>query len=143
MDTVEKLWAIEQIRQVKARFFRLLDTQQWEAWGDVFTEDVDLVMPPIAEADGGSPPKGPLGREALVKWRISMPIHEARHFGHMPEIELTSATTATGIWSMMAHDKLDDGGVRQSFGWYEEEYRLCDDGRWRISKMGVTGLMLA
>ena len=30
---------IEAIRQLKARYFRLLDTKQWDAWLEVFTED--------------------------------------------------------------------------------------------------------
>ena len=33
----ESLLAIEQIRQLKARYFRLLDTKQWDEWGEVFT----------------------------------------------------------------------------------------------------------
>jgi len=30
---------IEAIKQLEARYFRLMDTKQWEAWADVFTED--------------------------------------------------------------------------------------------------------
>jgi 3-phenylpropionate/cinnamic acid dioxygenase small subunit len=30
---------IEQIRQLKARYFRFLDTKQWEAWRGLFTDD--------------------------------------------------------------------------------------------------------
>ena len=31
---------IEAIKQLKARYFRLLDTKRWDAWREVFTEDL-------------------------------------------------------------------------------------------------------
>ena len=33
---------IEKIKQLKARYFRLMDEKQWEAWGECFTEDATL-----------------------------------------------------------------------------------------------------
>ena len=39
MDTNE-LIAIEQIRQLKARYFRSMDQKDWDLWEQVFTEDV-------------------------------------------------------------------------------------------------------
>ena len=30
---------IEAIKQLKADYFRLLDSKQWRAWGELFTED--------------------------------------------------------------------------------------------------------
>ena len=30
---------IEAIKQLKARYFRFLDTKQWDAWKEIFTED--------------------------------------------------------------------------------------------------------
>jgi hypothetical protein len=35
--------AIEQIKQVKARYFRLVDHKRWQEWGQLFTEDVTAV----------------------------------------------------------------------------------------------------
>lgn len=35
--------AVEQISQLKARYFRLMDQKQWEEWRDVFTEDVTAI----------------------------------------------------------------------------------------------------
>ena len=34
-----ELEAIEEIKRLKARYFRLMDTKQWDAWGEVFTRD--------------------------------------------------------------------------------------------------------
>ena len=64
------------------------------------------------------------------------------HHGHMPEIELTSDTTARGIWAM--EDKLwwtngDHEEHLHGYGHYHEEYRK-EDGRWLISYRKLTRL---
>ena len=37
---MQTLQDLEDIRQLKSRYFRLMDTQQWEAWKSCFTEDI-------------------------------------------------------------------------------------------------------
>jgi hypothetical protein len=61
------------------------------------------------------------------------------HHGHMPEIELTSATTATGIWALQDLLRWPDGRELHGYGHYHEEYEKSD-GRWRIKKMTLTRL---
>jgi hypothetical protein len=39
---VEQLADIEAIKQLKARYFRLMDTRNWAEFGDVFTRDAVL-----------------------------------------------------------------------------------------------------
>ncbi|MGH6739732.1 MAG: nuclear transport factor 2 family protein [Bradyrhizobium sp.] len=39
MDAVAKLIAIEEIKQVKARYFRLMDTRDFDGMADVFCRD--------------------------------------------------------------------------------------------------------
>jgi hypothetical protein len=56
----------------------------------------------------------------------------------MPEIELTSATRATGIWAMFDYVELPEFTLR-GFGHYHEEY-LKQGGRWRIQSMRLTRL---
>ncbi len=66
------------------------------------------------------------------------------HHGHMPEIALTSATTATGIWAMF--DWVDWSKTAtpertfQGYGHYNEEYEKGADGRWRIKRLHLTRL---
>ena len=55
----------------------------------------------------------------------------------MPEIDV-DGDTATGVWSMEDHLfwPAEFGlGHMWGTGWYEETYRRCDDGRWRIATM--------
>src|SRR5205085_6148544 len=61
------------------------------------------------------------------------------HHGHMPEIELTSATTATGIWALEDRLRWPDGREMRGAGHYHEEYEKVD-GRWHIKKMILTRL---
>ncbi len=37
--TVQMLWDIEQIKQLKARYFRMIDTKDWEGFRELFTDD--------------------------------------------------------------------------------------------------------
>ena len=61
------------------------------------------------------------------------------HHGHMPEIEVTSDTTATGIWALQDLLRWPDGHELYGYGHYHEEYEKVD-GRWRITKMTLTRL---
>ena len=130
--TPQELVAIELIRQLKARYFRLMDQKKWEEWAQVFCEDVV-----IDTKEEGSPLIH--GRQAFYEYLP--PILEGVktvHHGHMSEIELTSETTATGTWSM--EDMLwwpPEQGGRHLWGkgWYFEQYRKEADGEWRILEL--------
>ncbi len=128
--TPEQLADVEAIKQLKARYFRLMDTKRWEAWGDVFTEDVRMEVPEAAvEFDG---------RQAVVS-NVGAALEGATtiHHGHMPEIELTGPDTATGIWAMFDYVEWPsaEDGTRvglQGYGHYHETY-VRVDGRWQIA----------
>jgi hypothetical protein len=59
------------------------------------------------------------------------------HHGHMPEIAITGADTATGIWSMV--DVVRLGAGFRGYGHYHEEY-VKQAGRWRIRRLRLTRL---
>jgi hypothetical protein len=125
---------IEAIKRLKARYFRLMDTKQWDQWGDVFTEDAHLAASP-------DPNETFHGRTDIVK-RVSAVLRDARtvHHGHMPEIELTGPDTATGIWAM--YDFVDMPQlVLHGWGHYHEEYAK-QGGAWRIRRSRLTRLRL-
>jgi len=130
--TPAELVEIERIRQLKARYFRLMDQKQWDEWSRVLCEDVV-----VDTTEDGSPLIR--GRQAFRDFLVPILDGVATvHHGHTPEIELTSATTATGIWAM--EDNLwwpaDRGGRHlRGSGWYHEEYRKEMDGEWRIQSL--------
>ena len=131
----ERLADLEEIKQLKARYFRLMDTKDWEAFADVFTEDCVIHNGPSDQ-----PPVR--GRAALVEYVSSSIQHMITvHHGHMPEIEFVSADEATGIWAM--YDRLRAPGLSMDgYGHYHETYQRCTDGRWRISYTRLSRLWL-
>ncbi len=128
---------IEQIKQLKARYFRLMDTRQWDAWGDVFTTGCEMDV----ESGGGVPETHLEGREAIVAY-VSKVLGSATttHHGHMPEIEITGPDDARGIWAMYDYVTWGREQDLKGYGHYHETYRRCDDGRWRIASVRLTRL---
>ena len=130
--TPDDLVEIERIRQLKARYFRLMDSKQWEEWSRVFCEDGVLDA-----TQEGSPIL--YGRKALLEFLP--PVLEgvkSVHHGHMSEIEITGPDTATGTWSMEDHlwwPAEAGGRYLWGTGWYFEQYRKDPDGEWRIKEL--------
>ena len=128
-----RLAAIEAIRQLKARYFRLMDAKQWDEWRDVFTDDLRM----WATDDSGieEPTEG---RDVFVEATSSfLRAAISVHHGHMSEITV-DGDTASGVWSMEDHLWWPPGegpGHLWGTGWYEETYRRGDDGEWRIATM--------
>lgn len=138
MDELEE---IEAIKRLKARYFRLLDTKQWERWGNVFTEDAVLDHP----ANRPEPIRGRADIVATVSAGLADLV--TIHHGHMPEIEITGPDTAKGIWAM--YDLLlgptpeGNGQARyEGYGHYVERYAKGEDGRWRIAELHLRRLHL-
>ena len=123
---------IEEIKKLKERYFRSLDAKDWDLYASVFAEDV-LVDLSIA---GGEVYRG---REAFVAYARGLQFVQSVHHGHMPEIELTSDRTATGIWSMEDYNFWEDGSQNHGYGHYFETYEKAD-GQWRIKTMKLSYL---
>lgn len=132
--TVRRLAAIEDIRQLKARYFRCVDLRLWEEFADLFTDDLEVDF-----AESTSLPKGK--QEFLTSVANHFRSGYSVHHGHIPEIEILDDTTATAIWPM--YDRVEspaDSGYVSHEGWghYTERYRRCADGKWRISHSRLT-----
>jgi hypothetical protein len=141
---LEQMAEIEAIKQLKARYFRFLDTKNWAEWRKVFTDDVEVkvdVTVSTGDRPGISPPH-PKGGDAFVA-HISDYLKgiSTVHHGHMPEIALTGTDTATGIWSMEDIVESPGGRVMHGYGHYHETYRR-QDGGWRIATLHITRLRL-
>jgi SnoaL-like domain len=137
MDSLEKLGAIEAIKQLKARYFRTLDTKDWAGFRDVLADDVRI----DTTQDAGGEPS--VGADAFIP-RLLEAIGSAItvHHGHMAEIEITSPTTACGVWAMEDLIRWPQGfPVAGMHGWghYRETY-VKQDGAWRIASLTLTRL---
>ncbi|MDH3706057.1 MAG: nuclear transport factor 2 family protein [Acidimicrobiia bacterium] len=135
---------IESIKVLKARYFRLMDTKQWHEWGQPFTVDCHVDTSEEMVRNGLDPALGIVdGRDALVA-HMHQWVDPARtvHHGHMPEIELVSATEATGVWAMFDLVQIpgDQPIEFEGYGHYHETYEKDADGRWRIARLRLTRL---
>lgn len=132
-ESVPRADEIEAIRRLKARYFRTMDAKDWDAMRAVFSDD--LVMD-TTESGGGTITGAD---EFMAFLRDAIGDVVTVHHGHMPEIELTSATTATGIWAMEDMLRWPDGTEMHGYGHYHETYRK-EDGTWRIATSTLTRL---
>lgn len=125
-----------EIHALKARYFRLMDTKQWDELRSVFTEDVRI----DTTADSGMVIDGV---DAYLPFLIDqIGAVTTVHHGHMPEIAFVDDDTATGVWAM--EDELwwpEGSPIRHlhGFGHYHETYRRVG-GRWHIARLELTRL---
>ena len=135
MDDAAVLLEIESIKQLKARYCRYLDTKNWEAWRQIFTDDF---LSDTSEA-GGMVIEGADAFVAFTRKNIGKPSQPTVHQVHAPEIEPTSATTARGVWALNDIVRLAPGLNLNAYGHYHETYEKID-GQWRIKSSKLTRL---
>ena len=124
---------LEAIKQLKARYFRTMDTKQWDEMRWVFTDDVVI----DTTASGGATVSG--ADEFMAFLRETLDDVVTIHHGHMPEIEVTSPTTATGIWALQDILVWPTGMRLEGYGHYHETYAKVA-GEWRIASSTLTRL---
>ncbi|MGH8985666.1 MAG: nuclear transport factor 2 family protein [Acidimicrobiia bacterium] len=136
-ELLQRLLDIEDIKRLKARYFRALDHQDWGEFANVFALDAHLEVPEGNMSEHG--------RDAVVA-SVSGVLEGARtvHHGHMPEIELTGTDTARGVWAVSDYVEFPvaEGRDRvglQGYGYYTEEY-VREDGEWRIKRLHLSRL---
>ncbi len=129
---------IEAIKRLKAAYFRTIDTKDWDGLRALLAPDVTVDV----SADGAGVFEGAdVFLDMLVPTLTDV---VTVHHGHMPEIDVTSPTTATGIWAM--EDVLrfpPEVGLGELHGWghYHETYEKVD-GRWLFRTIRLSRLRL-
>jgi hypothetical protein len=148
---IEQLAAIEAIKQVKARYFRFGDTKDLVNMRELFAPDctVDLSGSTTDPATGQDlfPAVGSQilqGVDAVMEAYGAGPDLRTVHHGYIPEIEITSPTTATAVFPMT--DRLffpDSAPVAGMIGYghYHENYEKVG-GKWLIKTIRLTRLRI-
>jgi SnoaL-like domain len=138
MDIAEKLLAIEEIKQLKSRYFRLMDTKDWNALAGVFCADATFDARAALSVDG----RGEGGRAAESNDWIYRGV--TVHHGHCHEIDILTADDASGVIAMedQIWEPLSQKLTLHGAGHYHETYRRVD-GRWRIHTSRITRLYVA
>jgi uncharacterized protein (TIGR02246 family) len=140
MTESERLLAMEEIKQLKARYFRCMDTKDWAGFEAVFAPDVTVDYTPPG---GNSADWRAAGRANVVAFvRQALEPAITVHHGHMAEVEVTSPATARAIVAMEDRIWWPEGSRRRKLhGWghYHETYEKID-GKWLIKTIRLTRL---
>ncbi|MGO9511045.1 MAG: nuclear transport factor 2 family protein [Mycobacterium sp.] len=135
VDAATTLCEIEAIKQLKARYCRYLDTKRWDDWRQLFTDDFVSDTSPA----GGKRISGADEFVSFVHRSLGKPSQPTAHQVHAPEIELTSPTSATGVWALEDVVRLAPGLNLNGRGHYHETYEKID-GHWLIKTSTLTRL---
>lgn len=137
MTDVERLLAIEDIKALKARYFRGVDTQDATVLRAVFADGAETDF--RSESPTGDPAFHQHDPDAFVRNTLYMLEGvTTMHLGFMPEIEFLSPTEAQARWPMNDRLWVQEGAparlpFRTLVGWgcYHDRYRRTGTG-WRI-----------
>ena len=76
---------------------------------------------------------------AFTRSHLKKSSQATAHQVHAPELELTSATTAAGIWALEDVVRLAPGVNLRGYGHYHETYEKVD-GQWLLKTSTLTRL---
>ena len=134
-EKMQRFEDIEAIKRLKYKYLRTLDSKLWDELAECFTEDATTAY--------GEGKHSFQGRDAIMKFlKESLnPTMISMHQCHDPEIELTSDTTATGIWGLQ--DYLIMTQANRSLtgtAFYHDEY-VKVNGEWKIKHTGYERIL--
>jgi hypothetical protein len=135
MHDAESLLEIESIKRLKARYCRYLDERDWVEWRTLFSDDFATDMADI----GGTVITGADAFVNFCRTTLGRSHQQTVHQVHAPEIVMTSATKATGVWALNDIVRLAPGLTLHGYGHYHETYENTD-GQWRITSSRLTRL---
>jgi hypothetical protein len=127
--SLQQLSDLEEIKQLKHRYFRCIDTGNEAELATLFTEDVTI------DLRGGGYRLQAQGRANMVDFIASSFNSDviAQHHGHSPEIAFTGDDSATGLWYL--EDRFinpERGTDTIGTALYRDRY-VREDGLWKIA----------
>jgi hypothetical protein len=123
---------LDAIAQLKARYFRTMDSRQFAEFAEVFSPDADFDIRGEHLTTAGW-----CGMvQSFLAGGLSL------HHGHTPEIRMMSSHRARGIWTLTDYLEWPQETGRRAvrgYGHYEEEYRRDGPG-WKIAYLRLSYL---
>ena len=141
MQNSDTLAAIEDIRQLKARYWRGVDTRDDDLVRSILAENCVLdfrgcCTDPLTGTDHMPVMNMVIrGRNAWNTGTLDGQRSVTVHHGHQSEISVADARTATGIWSFTDRFFMPAGSPFSRFtgyGYYHDRYERTD-GRWLLA----------
>ena len=127
----KRLEEIQAIKRLKYKYFRTLDYKQWDEMAECFAEDATT-----SYHDGEYQQKGIYAIMKFLQRGLAQYHFFGFHQGHNPEIEITSNTTATGIWALHNYmiDTKENRGLLIGAFYYDEYVKA--NGEWKMKSTG-------
>jgi bile-acid 7alpha-dehydratase len=126
---------IEAIKRLKHKYFRCLDSKLWDEMAELFVADATT-----SYTDGKYSFEGIEAIIGFLKKSLGPDNVLSMHQGHQPEIDITSDTTAKGIWTSEAGLVILDRNVAtREVNFYHDEY-VKVGGQWKIKHTGYRRL---
>jgi len=148
MNDVDRLIAIEKIKQIRAKYFRGVDSADAELVKSILAEDCVLDYTGCC-----TDPKS--GRDFIPAMNVVLKGRDAWrsdgmsrlgivsvHQGHHCQIDITGDTTASGIWAMTDRLYFPPGhafSLMTGYGHYEDTYEKIA-GEWKLKTTHITRL---
>lgn len=133
MDHAQELWDVEQVKRLKSRYFRSLDSKDWVEFSTLFAPDCSFEFSGHWTYSTS---------EDFVEHIKGLPLATTVHLGHDPLVDLVSPTAARGSWTVA--DTLyftnDPGRRFQGFGRYEHTFRKIEDA-WLFDSWSFVRLL--
>jgi hypothetical protein len=124
ISAIEKLLALEDIRALKARRDRAVDTKDWEL--------LESLHAPDHTSYNDDYPPWTTAAEMIANVRVIMKHLKTAHHSHTPEITFESPDHASGVWAMSGLSVWNQGEEEHWFlgmGHYYETYEKRN-GTW-------------
>ena len=148
MTHAERLAAIEDIRDLKAKYWRGVDTFDGALVRSILAEDCVLdymgcCTDPVTGTDHFPAMNMVMrGRDTWPLGDDGPPGHVTVHHGHQSEIALTGPDTATGIWAFTDRFFMPPAAPFSrltGYGHYHDTY-VRTGGRWLLASTRITRL---
>jgi hypothetical protein len=148
MTEAERLAAIEDIKQLKAKYWRGVDNGDGALVRSILAEDCVLdymgcCTDPASGVDHMPQMNMVMrGRGSWQTGNLEEPRLVTVHQGHQSEIEVTGETTARGVWSFTDRFFMPPGspfGRLVGYGYYHDTYEKAD-GTWLLKTTRITRL---
>ena len=139
MTDVESASDIEAIKILMARYFRYMDTKQWEDLRNLFMPDVTMSAPD--DVPGKTRTTGADHLSEVIRTVLDGAV--SIHRGFMPEVQLIDIAFGKAVWAMEDVVSYPDNTSRNfsGSGHYLVEYRRTPDG-WKFQSLTLRRLRL-
>lgn len=140
IDRLERLLAIEDIKLLRAKYCRSIDSHRFDRLHEVLTEDFLLDMSPTGKVLG-TEVQPIAGRDAVIGMmhQAFAPLEMLLHIVTIPEIEFQDESHATGVWrqeTFIKENRPDLPGLGLAYATVFDTYRREQDG-WRMASVRV------